>query len=98
MLRELSGRQAPTRLPQRRRKTAVGPCVSRYSSVAYVPASMTDRPGHRVTDWLARASPGLFATYAVTMAFTAYFAMYSFRKPFAAAHYADARFWILDLK
>jgi hypothetical protein len=32
------------------------------------------------------------------MAFTTYFAMYSFRKPFAAAHFAGASFWILDLK
>ena len=59
---------------------------------------MAAEPGHRVTRWLARASPGLFATYAVAMAFTTYFAMYSFRKPFAAAHYAGASFWILDLK
>ena len=55
-------------------------------------------PGHPVTRWLTRASPGLFATYAVAMAFTTYFAMYSFRKPFAAAHFAGASFWILDLK
>jgi len=55
-------------------------------------------PTHRVTRWLTRASPGLFATYAVAMAFTTYFAMYSFRKPFAAAHYAGASVWILDLK
>src|ERR1051325_9961810 len=54
--------------------------------------------GHRVTRWLTRASPGLFATYAVAMAFTTYFAMYSYRKPFAAAHYADASFGMLDLK
>ncbi|MEO6777492.1 MAG: DUF5690 family protein [Kofleriaceae bacterium] len=52
----------------------------------------------RITRWLARASPGMFATYAVAMAFTTYFAMYSYRKPFAAAHYAGATFWILDLK
>src|SRR5438046_1307084 len=32
------------------------------------------------------------------MAFTTYFAMYSFRKPFAAAHYADATFLGLELK
>lgn len=32
------------------------------------------------------------------MAFATYFAMYSFRKPFAAAHYADQSIWILDLK
>ena len=54
--------------------------------------------GHRVTRWLTRASPALFAIYAVVMAFVTYFAMYSFRKPFAAAQYAGARFWILDLK
>ena len=59
---------------------------------------MTAARSHRVTRWLTRASPGLFALYAVTMAFTTYFAMYSFRKPFAAAHYAGATFWILDLK
>ena len=59
---------------------------------------MAEPSGHRVTRWLGRASPGLFATYAVAMAFTTYFAMYSFRKPFAAAHYAGATLWILDLK
>lgn len=59
---------------------------------------MVEPTGHRVTRWLARASPALFATYAVAMAFTTYFAMYSFRKPFAAAHFANASFWILDLK
>jgi hypothetical protein len=59
---------------------------------------LTEHSTHRITRWLARASPGLFAAYAVTVAFTTYFAMYSFRKPFAAAHYADATFWILDLK
>ena len=49
---------------------------------------------HRVTRWLANASPGLFATYAVTMAFTTYFAMYSYRKPFAAAHFSEDTFAI----
>jgi hypothetical protein len=55
-------------------------------------------PSNRVTRWLAKTSPGLFALYAVIVAFTTYFAMYSFRKPFAAAHYSGATFWILDLK
>jgi hypothetical protein len=55
-------------------------------------------PAHPLTRWLARASPGLFAAYAVAMAFTTYFAMYAFRKPFAAAHYADDTFATLDLK
>jgi hypothetical protein len=59
---------------------------------------MAGPPEHRITRWLARTSPGWFAAYAVMMAFTTYFAMYSFRKPFAAAHYAGARFWIIDLK
>jgi hypothetical protein len=53
---------------------------------------------HRVRGWLVTASPGAFSFYAVTMAFTAYFAMYAFRKPFAAAHYADQSVWILPLK
>ncbi len=53
---------------------------------------------NRVTRWLTTVSPGLFAAYAVTMAFSTYFAMYSFRKPFAAAHFSDQTFWILDLK
>ena len=59
---------------------------------------MAGPPEHRVTRWLARTSPGWFAAYAVVMAFTTYFAMYSFRKPFAAAHYAGSTFWIIDLK
>jgi hypothetical protein len=59
---------------------------------------MSERAAHRVTRWLTKASPGVFATYAVTMAFSTYFAMYSFRKSFAAAHFSDQTFWILDLK
>lgn len=55
-------------------------------------------PPSAITRWLARASPSVFATYAVVMAFTTYFAMYSYRKPFAAAQYVGETFWILDLK
>ena len=55
-------------------------------------------PPPAVTRWLTRASPGLFALYAVAMAFTTYFAMYSFRKPFAAGQYAGETFGALDLK
>ena len=53
---------------------------------------------NRMTRWLAKASPGLFAAYAVLMAFSTYFAMYSFRKPFAVAQFKGATFWLLDLK
>ena len=40
--------------------------------------------------WLAKAPAPVFALYAGTMAFGAYFAMYAFRKPFAVASFADA--------
>jgi hypothetical protein len=53
---------------------------------------------HRVTRWLTRASPGMFALYAVAMAFSTYFAMYAFRKPFAAAHFSGMKLGFLDLK
>jgi hypothetical protein len=37
--------------------------------------------------WLGRLPPGLMNGYAVVAAFTAYFCMYAFRKPFTAASY-----------
>lgn len=43
----------------------------------------------RLGRWLGRTSPAPFAVYAVVVAFTTYFCMYAFRKPFAAAHYAE---------
>ena len=51
-----------------------------------------------MTRWLAQAGAGPFALYAVVMAFTTYFAMYSFRKPFAAAHFGGQTVGIFDLK
>jgi hypothetical protein len=50
------------------------------------------------TRWLGRASPALFATYAVIVAFTTYFCMYAYRKPFAAARYDGEAIGDLDLK
>ncbi len=52
----------------------------------------------RVTRWLESTSTRSFALFAVAAAFTTYFCMYSFRKPFAAGQYVGAEFWILDLK
>lgn len=52
----------------------------------------------RITRWLAQAGAGPFAAYAVVMAFTTYFAMYSYRKPFAAAQFAGASIGMIDLK
>lgn len=60
--------------------------------------TVSERAPHRVTRWLAGAGAGPFAAYAVVMAFITYFAMYSFRKPFAAAHFAGETFAGLDLK
>lgn len=57
----------------------------------------SERP-HRISRWLARSSPAVFATYAVATAFSTYFCMYAFRKPFAAAHYEGATAFGLDLK
>jgi len=51
-----------------------------------------------VTRWLESASTGTFSLFAVAAAFTTYFCMYGYRKPFAASHYAGSEFWIFDLK
>ena len=52
----------------------------------------------RVRGWLARAPAPVFALYGGVMAFGAYFAMYAYRKPFTAAHYADAAPFVVDYK
>jgi hypothetical protein len=46
-----------------------------------------------VTRWLRRAPPALFALYGGLAAFSAYFAMYAYRKPFSAASYAHVAGW-----
>ena len=46
-----------------------------------------------VTRWLRRASPAAFAVYGGVAAFGTYFAMYAYRKPFAAASYAHVAGW-----
>jgi len=48
--------------------------------------------------WLRRASPVAFSSYAIGAAFTAYFCMYGFRKPFAAAGFAGEGVLGMDLK
>lgn len=54
--------------------------------------------GRRVAGWLERAPPAAFSTYAIIAAFCAYFCMYGFRKPFAAATFAGEGILGLDLK
>ena len=58
---------------------------------------MTPPRTHRVTAWLERQPAGVFAAYAAIAAFTTYFCMYSYRKPFAAARYADLMVGPIDL-
>src|SRR5438128_3118146 len=43
--------------------------------------------GGMLTSWLKMAPPPVFATYAIVAAFSTYFCMYAFRKPFAAAKF-----------
>lgn len=45
---------------------------------------------HPVTSWLERAHPAAFSIYAIGAAFTVYFCMYAFRKPFTAIGYDGA--------
>ncbi|GAB4566485.1 MAG: DUF5690 family protein [Haliangiales bacterium] len=58
---------------------------------------MSTAPG-RITRWLERAPVGLFSLYAVVMAFTTYFCMYGYRKPFTAATYDGQTIADFDLK
>lgn len=41
----------------------------------------------KISHWLSGAHPALFSAYAIVAAFSTYFSMYAFRKPFAAATY-----------
>ncbi|MEZ4448247.1 MAG: DUF5690 family protein [Nannocystaceae bacterium] len=56
----------------------------------------------RVTRWLRGAEPEVFAAVAIAAAFSAYFCMYAFRKPFTAVPWSGAvdlgRLGALDLK
>src|SRR5260370_42665362 len=45
-----------------------------------------------LTGWLENAPTAVFTSYALVAAFSTYFCMYAFRKPFAAAHFADLKF------
>ena len=47
---------------------------------------MSEQP-HPLTRWLSRQPPVILTLYGMTVAFTTYFSMYAFRKPFAAASY-----------
>jgi hypothetical protein len=56
---------------------------------------MSVAPGKKrtVTRMLERAPAPVFVAYSIVAAFTTYFCMYAFRKPFAAAKFDNEMFW-----
>lgn len=52
----------------------------------------------RIAGWLSATTPARFSAFAVAAAFSAYFCMYAFRKPFAAAAWSDQNVSGVDLK
>lgn len=54
--------------------------------------------GKSITARLERAPTWIFAVFAVAMAFSTYFCMYAFRKPFAAATYGTENVFGIGLK
>lgn len=59
---------------------------------------MTERRESPITAWLSRAPANVFALYATFAAFSCYLCMYAFRKPIAAAKFADQVLLGLDAK
>ncbi|TWT98074.1 hypothetical protein Pla108_22300 [Botrimarina colliarenosi] len=56
-------------------------------------AARSSRRGDRLTRWLACAGPVSFSAFCIGAAFTTYFCMYAFRKPFTAAEFSDVTLW-----
>ncbi|MCA9148193.1 MAG: hypothetical protein KDA92_02775 [Planctomycetales bacterium] len=51
-----------------------------------------------VTQWLQSAGHAAFSAYCITAAFTTYFCMYAFRKPFTAGEFSDVVLWGIGYK
>lgn len=51
-----------------------------------------------VRGWLARQGPVVFSAWTIAAAFSTYFCMYAFRKPFTAGTFEDTSLWGIDLK
>jgi hypothetical protein len=62
------------------------------------PSATLRRVETRTAAWLARASPAGFSAFAIVAAFSTYFSMYAFRKPFAAATYEGDTWAGIELK
>ena len=48
-----------------------------------------------VTRWLARAPDAVFSAWAIVAAFSCYFAMYAYRKPFTSPGKESTCIWCL---
>lgn len=55
-------------------------------------------PASGVTGWLSGQPPVVFSAYCIIAAFTTYFCMYAFRKPFNAAEYQGQELWGIGYK
>ncbi|MDP6443653.1 MAG: DUF5690 family protein, partial [Pirellulaceae bacterium] len=49
-------------------------------------------------EYLKRAPPAVFTAFCIAAAFTTYFCMYGFRKPFSAATYDEMIYWGVGYK
>jgi len=59
---------------------------------------MPDIRKGRLSAWLERAPAAAFSAYAIGAAFTCYFCMYAFRKPFTVAEFTGQEIFDRDLK
>lgn len=52
----------------------------------------------RISTWLSRQPQSVFSIFVIVAAFSTYFAMYAFRKPFASGTYSELSLWGMDYK
>jgi hypothetical protein len=52
----------------------------------------------RLSSWLSRQPQSVFSIFVIVAAFSTYFAMYAFRKPFASGTYSGLSLWGMDYK
>lgn len=55
-------------------------------------------PNASISQKLAKAHPTAFSSYCIVAAFSAYFCMYAFRKPFTAGAFEDTMLWGIGYK
>ncbi len=55
-------------------------------------------PHSGVRSWLSRQGPVVFSAWTIAAAFSTYFCMYAFRKPFTAGTFEDTSLWGINFK